>query len=330
MNILPVTSSILSPDALLQFTREKYLITDTFSCRLLKAGINHTYKIDNGITAYILRVYSYNWRTKVEIEEELRLLELLKSNGISISYPLPDKSGEYIQSINAPEGERYAVLFSFAQGRKILSYSNRIHSEAGRLMAQIHSLTENLKLNRDIYNEDVLLDRSVEFIGGFLEAETMEMHYLRETVQMLKTELAKADLSKIRKGVVHLDIWFDNFNISADNKITVFDFDFCGNGWLCMDIAYYIMQVYHLEKDDVERQAKVKSFWGGYTSVLPISGQERNLLDVLGSCLYCYYLGIQCYRFNNWLNVFINEVYLKRYIEVFIRGYYEKTKDHKF
>jgi Ser/Thr protein kinase RdoA (MazF antagonist) len=32
------------------------------------------------------------------------------------------------------------------------------------------------------------------------------------------------------------------------NKVTIFDFDFCGNGWLCLDIAYYILHLHNIEK----------------------------------------------------------------------------------
>ena len=50
----------------------------------------------------------------MDVAEELRLLTHLKQNNASVSYPLTDKRNELIQDINAPEGKRYGVLFSFA------------------------------------------------------------------------------------------------------------------------------------------------------------------------------------------------------------------------
>ncbi|MEO6901714.1 MAG: phosphotransferase [Bacteroidia bacterium] len=67
------------------------------------------------------------------------------------------------------------------------------------------------------------------------------MKFLKVTLPVLEKELVKACNLNLRKDIVHLDIWFDNLNISNNKKIALFDFDFCGNGWLCLDIAYYIL-----------------------------------------------------------------------------------------
>jgi Ser/Thr protein kinase RdoA (MazF antagonist) len=124
---------------------------------------------------------------------------------------------------------------------------------------------------------------------------------------------------------VHLDIWFDNLNISDNNTITLFDFDFCGNGWLCLDIAYYILQLHSTEKDETERAEKMASFYRGYQTIEKISDEEKRIIPTLGVCLYYFYLGVQCSRFHNWSNTFLNEVYLKRFITVLIKSYYEKS-----
>jgi Ser/Thr protein kinase RdoA (MazF antagonist) len=73
----------------------------------------------------------------------------------------------------------------------------------------------------------------------------------------------------------------------------------------------------------------MNAFYSGYETVYTISEEERKLIPMLGACLFYFYLGIQCNRFNNWSNTFINEVYLKRYIVVFITSYYETTQQHK-
>ncbi|MBL4675229.1 MAG: phosphotransferase [Mucilaginibacter sp.] len=132
-----------------------------------------------------------------------------------------------------------------------------------------------------------------------------------------------ADTTKLRTGAVHMDIWFDNLNINIDGNVTLFDFDFCGNGWLCLDIAYYILQVYSTEKVEFERDEKLKSFFEGYESVTTINDEEKRLLPMLGVSMYYFYLGIQSQRFDNWSNVFLNETYLKRFITVLVRKYFD-------
>jgi hypothetical protein len=47
---------------------------------------------------------------------------------------------------------------------------------------------------------------------------------------------------------------------------------------------------------------------------------------MLGVSLYFFYLGIQCQRFENWSNSFLNETYLKRFINLLVKTYYEGNK----
>lgn len=329
MTDFSVISSTLSPADIATFICEKYSLPASTTCKLLKTGINHTYRIDSESDTFIFRIYSYNWRTKEEIIEELNLLQLLKQNDISVSYPIADSSENFIQILKAPEGLRFAVLFSYAQGHKIQNYSKEIHFEIGRLMAQIHCLTEGLQQKRITYTPGILLTQSLDNIKQFLSEETGEMQFLIATRPLLEKELLDADNHLLRNGIVHLDIWFDNLNISGKDKITLFDFDFCGNGRLCLDIAYYIMQLYNTEKDDIEQTKKTKAFYKGYETVAKITDEERRLIPTLGVCLFYFYLGVQCKRFDTWTNTFINEAYLKRYINVFVKTYYEATKRNK-
>ncbi len=84
----PVSNSNLSAVHLGIFLQNQYLIPGNIHCRIIKAGINDTYMVDNGDDRYVFRVYSLHWRTRNEIEEELRLLNTLKAQEISISYPI--------------------------------------------------------------------------------------------------------------------------------------------------------------------------------------------------------------------------------------------------
>lgn len=326
MNPFPVISSNLSPTHLAVFVQEKYGLSSHTSCNLLKAGINHTYLINDGQEKFIFRIYSLNWRTEIEILEEIKLLNLLKANNISISYPITDKTDNYIQTINAPEGERLAVMFSFAEGEKTLNFDEKNHCQIGVLIAQIHQITHNLDLERVEYTPQILVNDVFNYLPNFLAEDSEEMVFMQSSQQYLLNEFSKVNPEKIRKGAVHLDIWFDNLNIAKDGKITIFDFDFCGNGWLCMDIAYYILQINSIERDEAICKSKLDSFLAGYESVTVISDEEKRILPMLGVSLYFFYIGIQCQRFDNWSNTFLNEMYLKRFINLLVKRYFDLNK----
>jgi len=319
----PVSNSTLSAAHVAFFVQDNYSLSAGTTCKLLKTGINHSYLVTDGQDKFVFRIYSLNWRTVTEISEEIRLLNLLKDDGITLSYALTDRAGNYIQHLDAPEGGRYGVLFSFADGDKMLNFPAGTHYKVGQTMARIHHATENLTLQRVTYSPQVLLEDPFEYLPGFLPAGSDEMAWMLSTQKVLLQEFEKADTSQIRKGVVHMDIWFDNMNITPQGDINLFDFDFCGNGWLCSDIAYYILQLHSTEKDEAEREAKKKSFFEGYESIAPISAEEKRLIPMLGVSMYFFYLGIQCQRYDNWSNVFLNETYLKRFINLLVKKYFD-------
>lgn len=332
MTHFPVTNSNLSATHIGLFLQEKYSLSKDTKCQLIKAGINDTYLITDNLDKFVFRIYSLNWRTYAEIVEEIKLLNELKQKNISISYPLPDKTNNFTQTLNAPEGDRYAVLFTYASGEKLHIISAETHFHIGQLMARLHKVTNNQKLSRVDYSPEVILIDSLKHVSNFLTADTEEMNFMLSAQKYLIKEFENADTSQIRKGIVHLDIWFDNINVTEENEITIFDFDFCGNGWLCLDIGYYIMQLHNVEKyEPKDYQPKVDSFIKGYESITQISKEEKRLIPMLGVSLYFFYLGIQCQRYDNWSNSFLSENYLKRYINGLVKRYYDiyKLGDNK-
>ena len=322
MNHFPVSKSILSDSALADFIQKQYALGDNTSCRLLKTWVNDTYLIKANNTNYIFRVYTLNWRTEKEIQEEIRLIGLLKQKELPVSFAIPDSNGNYIQELSAPEGVRFAVLFSFAEGEKFHNLSHEIHFNMGTLMAKIHQQTDNLQLDRIHYTAEILLIDSYTQILSLFNSDCEEYRFLSSLQKTLLGEFEKADSNKIRKGVVHLDIWADNAAFKNENEMTIFDFDFCGNGWLCYDIAFYSSMVFATELEEKERASKMEHFINGYQSITPIPAEEMRLIPVLATALQFFYLGIQCQRF---FTVFVNEFHIKRFINLRLKNLYQWT-----
>lgn len=323
MTHFPVSSSILSAKHLTSFLQEKYRLSPDTHCQILKSGINDTYKVSDGGSIFVWRVYSLGWRSREEISEELKFLQQLKEKSIAISYPIADIKNNYVQTLQAPEGDRFAVLFSYANGAKQHIVSAETHFQIGQLMAQIHKISCGMTLDKVQYTPEILLNDSLIKISKFLSDESEEMRFMKSTQAFLIQEWHNIDFSKMRQGIVHLDIWFDNLNVDEEGRATIFDFDFCGNGLLALDIAYYVKQLHNVERyEEKEYQPKVDSFMIGYESVNPISDEEKRLIPILGISLYYFYLGVQCHRYDNWSNSFLSENYLKRFINGIIIRYF--------
>ena len=308
MTIFPVTNSILSAKELGAFIKDNYPLNGNFNCELFRTGMNHTYFLSDNETKYVLRVYSHNWRTKSEIIEEIELLNLLRENNLSVSFPIQDKNGEFIQKINAPEGIRYVVLFSFAHGGKIRFTDKETCFSIGSLMSKIHNLTSNRTIDRISYNNESLLELPYEHLKKIFSEKLPEMEFIKEIGGFFQ----KTDFENIQKGVVHMDIWYDNMAVTNEKEITIFDFDFCGNGAQILDVGYFCKQLFHIEPDKKEYELKMKHFLEGYQSIRLLSDNELKLIPKAGLAVFVFYLGVQAQRFD-WSNIFLSENYLKMF-----------------
>ena len=313
MNTFPATASILSERELCQFIKDRYDLKGQYSCKLFRTGVNHTYFISGGKEKLVVRVYCHNWRTKIEIEQELALLNLLKEHSLSVSYPVADTQGDLIQPIQAPEGLRYAVVFSFAEGQKMRFMSDQTCFSIGSLMAKIHCITESRKINRTDYNSETLLHQSYDLIKSFFSEELDEMKFLNDISRKISTRLEESDLSEKQNGIVHLDIWYDNLSVNREDVITIFDFDNCRNGPLILDVGYFCKQLFFIEADKEEYESKVKSFLDGYLQIRNLSDKELQLIPEAGAAIFIFYLGVQAKRFD-WSNIFYTENYLKMFV----------------
>jgi Ser/Thr protein kinase RdoA (MazF antagonist) len=312
MNFFPVSASTLSDFHLGNFIKERYSVLGgtMYSVKLFRTGINHTYIVYNLTSKYVFRVYCHNWRTVREIQAELDLILSLHQEGLNVSYPIPDETNTVIHQLNAPEGIRYGVMFSFAQGDKVRFKSITACKNIGNLMAKMHKVTKNKTNNRISYNAKTLLQDPYTLALQYFDKSLPEMQYLKNITHNLQ-DVVNLAAENTGSGIVHMDIWYDNMSIRADN-ITLFDFDFCGNGPLILDVAYFCNQLFNIETDKAEYEQKVSSFIEGYNEVRKLSDDDIKLIPQIAPAIFIFYLGVQCIRFD-WSNIFLSENYLKMY-----------------
>ena len=313
MSSIPVLASTISPQYLEDLIISRYGLEKGTKCELLRTGMNHTYKIKSEYKNYILRLYSFNWRSKTEILEELELLLNLSNSGIAVSFPIKNSDMKYLNELAAPEGLRYFVLFSFAHGKKVRNLNNDLCLEIGGMVAEIHNEVEDRNIERITYGVENMIEESYKTVKNFFDRPNDSMDYLEKVNRVVTNRLGEADSLNLRKGIVHLDIWYDNMAITDNNKITIFDFDFCGNGLLITDVSYFLNQLYHIETNKGRYEALKKAFLEGYGKKAEITTEELELVPYLGWSTFMFYLGIQVKRLD-WSNIFLSENYLDMYV----------------
>ena len=91
----------------------------------------------------------------------------------------------------------------------------------------------------------------------------------------------------------------------------------------------FVFRIYSFNwrtKAEINEEIKLLNLLKKYESMTPKSAEEKRLIPALGLSLYFFYLGIQCQRYENWSNSFLNENYLKRFINGLVKKYHDLYK----
>jgi Ser/Thr protein kinase RdoA (MazF antagonist) len=209
---------------------------------LLYIGVNDTYLVNTaGATRYVLRVYRAGWRTLENILFELDALLHLNRCGVPVSIPIPLRNGEYSYSLQAPEGKRYVVLFTYANGQEP-RYTERAEAiQYGRSVARIHEASNSFKSVHSRFSIDIehLLFSSLKTIEPYLASRSPDLEYLARLTDRLIGYLDALPLSGLDNGFCHGDLHGANANVDDGGIMTFYDFDCCGTGWRAYDIAVF-------------------------------------------------------------------------------------------
>lgn len=293
----PVQYSTLSPDALRARIIPEYLQDTPARCEYLHRGLNDNYLVTASEAQYVLRVYRHNWRDLRDIESEMELIQYLQTKGVGVSFPVPDRKGKLIQQIDAPEGPRHAVLFSYAEGSSPISKMTVHQSRlAGRELSRMHCTTIRKRLgnNRCLLDTTALLFQSFHAIRPFLPDTEEDLRKLDDVVTKLATKFERVSLSDLSFGICHGDFYPSNYHISEKGKVTLFDFDACCCSWLVTDVAAYcfsIMQAYRNAKE------LNRAFIEGYREIRPLNALEMELIPYFGAVNRIWVLATQCSNF---------------------------------
>ena len=288
----PVTRSILSLTALREAVVSEYALADPSDCQFFRMGLNDTYLLKTNGTSYILRVYRRGWRSLSEIQYELDVLLFLQTAGIEVSVPIQRKDGGFIETIHAPEGERYMVLFTYAPGREP-SYESKDAEAAyayGTLAAQIHTATETFQSPHQRMPLDLehLIDTPLRSIEPMLTPRSEDWRYLQTLTQKLRRQVMELPLSSLEQGFCHGDLHWGNARVQADHMLTVFDFDCCGVGWRAYDLAVFRWAARLRKKE----QDQWPAFLRGYREVRTIHEREIQAIPYFVALRHVWLLGL--------------------------------------
>jgi len=285
--VFPVLYSTLTSKALVSKVLPCYEIGSVVRCQFWNRGLSDVYLVDTHQHPYVLRVSHAHWRSKSDIDFELELLDFLRQRHIPVAYPLRTQDGQLSVEINAPEGKRYAALFTYAPGRVALGDLTPTQGKIlGETVAKLHVAAADFcsQAKRQPLTLEYLLDNSLQIIAPFLHHKPQDLAYLVEAIAQIKHQLENFPQKPPFWGICWGDPHSGNVHFTADNQITLFDFDQCGYGWRIFEIAKFFQVALCTGVARTIREA----FLAGYQSVEAIAPDEMNCLQAFTQTAYIW------------------------------------------
>jgi len=309
---LPIQNSTVSSEALIPWILKKYDLSQPVSCQLFRKGICDTYLIKTSQTDFFLKIYMHGRRTRLDVTEEVRLLNYLGKNNVSVARPIMQKDGSYVSQLKTPEGVRYAVLFEAAEGVKEDNDEGRIKA-LGDMVGRFHQCSDKMRgaYRRKHLDMKYLVDDNLTAISSLMVHRTADFKIIENIGNCCKEQISHLlTKSKPEYGICHGDLHGGDVRYKADNTPVIFDFDSSGCGWRALDIGVFLTTPDWMDtSDEAEklRQTQLSTFLQGYSNHRQLNENELAAVQLTPPIHHIFLMGIvlryfTVYEGNYWAN----------------------------
>ncbi|CAG5002476.1 hypothetical protein DYBT9275_02900 [Dyadobacter sp. CECT 9275] len=187
-------------------------------------------------------------------------------------------------------------MFSYAAGKVVRVLNENQLLNLGKEMARFHHVSSNMPEvgARWNFNFETTIDNPLRMIGGSFRDDPEGYNWLSEKARIAKDQLLLMDTADFSAGYCHFDFLPKNFHFEND-RITLFDFDFMGYGWLVNDIMtfwqYLVLEVYTGRMTQPAADEAYTIFLEGYRNHRSISEVELAAVPYLSFGFWLFYMG---------------------------------------
>lgn len=282
----PVQDSTLSAVALAERVLTAYNLPGQPSCRLFRKGICDTYRVDAGGETYYLKVYRHGRRTRLDVAEEVRLLNYLAAGGVAVAKPVARADGEAVTDLAAPEGARYAVLFEAAPGvAGDDGDPDRIRA-FGEMVGRLHDVSDEMPGPYQRAHLDMahLVDENLPPIEALMAHRPDDLRLIHEIATTCKARVTGLlPTTQPAYGICHGDLHGGDVGYAADGKPVLFDFDSSGCGWRALDIGVFLASDAWMDTSaeaEDRRRRKLAAFLDGYALIRDLTEPELAVVQL--------------------------------------------------
>jgi len=244
-------------------------------------------------------------QSKDDIEKEVLLMKELKRVHFPTSYPIADKSGNYIHQLNG----FYCMIYQFVDGKQP-EINPKTAGEIGSAAAKLSQIPV-----KDSYKKinAITIDNCLEIIKEFPEAKFQypEIYeYFEEQTKFLKDYISQ----ELPKGIIHGDYFPDNTIFRGLKLKAVIDFEEFAYDTLLFDLGMAINGFCFI--DNKLQIDLIQETINEYNKIRKLSEKENELLP--------YYIqwaahGMLYWHLRNNMLYELNETQIKRVIELMNR-----------
>ncbi len=271
---IKVRYSQADPEALRIQLCDRYPLQEPVRCELVQNGMNDVYKVYTGEANYYLRISLAGAHRLADIEDEVAVIRHLAGDGLKVAVPVAGRDGADVWAIRAPEGTRYAVLFTEAEDNPSQDQC-QCYWNLGCAVARMHRSIDSsaIVILREPWDDRTLITRPLALLKPYLAHRVKDYTYLADSAADIWTTAGLAEKAPPYFGFCHGDIQPSNF-FFADSEPVLFDFDGMGMGWRAYDIAVFAMNMGTWTPGFLEQDVW-KAFIGGYESIRKLEEWER-------------------------------------------------------
>ncbi|WP_435150608.1 homoserine kinase [Candidatus Pelagibacter bacterium nBUS_44] len=272
---------------------DQYEIEKITHFKGIKKGIENTnYLLKTKKNKFILTIFEKRVSNK-EIPFFMRLMETLNNSNINCPKPLKSKNGSVLIKLK----NKKACIVSFINGKDKIKLNLKNCFEIGKVIANIHEITKNIKISR----KNSMGIKELEPLLKRIKFKSKKFANLQKFLTNNLKEIKKNWPSKLPQGVIHGDLFIDNIFFNKDKLSGVIDFYFAANDYFMYEIAICINALcfdFKKSKFIINKQ-KVKNLIKGYESIKKISLKEKKSLNILCRGAAIRYLLTRLYDYSN-------------------------------
>ena len=290
----PVQRSLLSEDTLAGRVLSRYNLPRDTCCRFWQRGINDTYLVEGGGERHVLRISPAHWRSREHVLAEMRLLRYLGRRGLTVPQPVEQRDGTTVQTLDAPEGPRHAVLFTFVPGSGLPPDPTEDQARRyGEAIAQFHRVTEDYA-DPDAWRFDAedTIDRPLARLEPLFAGHEDDFAELVDWSSYLREFTESLPRTTPTYGLCHGDVNNGNLHIVDEERWALLDFEYLGYGPRIFDLATYINNQLFATGQTAQTGRLVEAFLDGYASLRALSAAEREALPAFVVLRQLWLLGV--------------------------------------